>query len=189
MLNDVLPHGFTVFCDDVRTEDNGKQILIGVYGNDMVVGQFPHSQPLCGLTTLIIPAAMKLSNNVFRLYQNADLIFELAAKGDQIEAKRAQIHAATDEVPWPGQDVLPPDEDRVKIGAIKIGFRIDPANFDGPCALRARWDIGSQVIRAGSLMVVSRNDVEQRKQALILAAEKTLLKSSQTKRSARRRST
>lgn len=30
-----------VFCDDIRREINGKDILIGVYGSDMVIPSFP----------------------------------------------------------------------------------------------------------------------------------------------------
>tara|TARA_R110001606_G_scaffold188662_1_gene336516 strand:- start:852 stop:1319 length:468 start_codon:yes stop_codon:yes gene_type:complete len=35
-----------VVCDDVRVEDNGKIILIGVYAGDIVVPQFPADIPL-----------------------------------------------------------------------------------------------------------------------------------------------
>ena len=30
-----------VICDDVRREDNGKHILVGVYGADIVPGALP----------------------------------------------------------------------------------------------------------------------------------------------------
>src|SRR4051812_47095352 len=30
-----------LICDDIRTENTGKQILIGVYGDDIIVGMFP----------------------------------------------------------------------------------------------------------------------------------------------------
>lgn len=30
-----------VFCDDIRREDNGKAILIGVYTNDLIPGTLP----------------------------------------------------------------------------------------------------------------------------------------------------
>lgn len=35
-----------VFCDDIRQEGNGKHILIGVYGNDLVPGSLPATFPL-----------------------------------------------------------------------------------------------------------------------------------------------
>ena len=36
----------TVFCDDVRTENNGKHIIIGAYGSDMVPGTMPSTFPI-----------------------------------------------------------------------------------------------------------------------------------------------
>lgn len=36
----------TVFCDDIRTENNGKHILIGVYGSDLVPGAMPSAFPI-----------------------------------------------------------------------------------------------------------------------------------------------
>ena len=35
-----------IFCDDIRVEDNGKFILIGVYGSDLVPGRMPNQFPL-----------------------------------------------------------------------------------------------------------------------------------------------
>jgi hypothetical protein len=32
---------YVVVCDDIRREDNGKEILIGVYSGDILVGKFP----------------------------------------------------------------------------------------------------------------------------------------------------
>jgi hypothetical protein len=32
---------FALFCDDIRNETNGKQILIGVYTGDILISQFP----------------------------------------------------------------------------------------------------------------------------------------------------
>jgi hypothetical protein len=37
---------FTVFCDDIRKEESGKDILIGVYGSDLVVDKLPATIPL-----------------------------------------------------------------------------------------------------------------------------------------------
>lgn len=34
------PSGFVIFCDDVRTEANGKFIYIGIYGGDILIS--PH---------------------------------------------------------------------------------------------------------------------------------------------------
>ena len=36
-----------ILCDDVRKEDNGKILLIGVYSSDILVRQFPFKKNLC----------------------------------------------------------------------------------------------------------------------------------------------
>lgn len=39
---------YTIICDDVRKEDNGKILLLGVYPENIVVPQFPFKMPsLC----------------------------------------------------------------------------------------------------------------------------------------------
>lgn len=38
--------GFAIFCDDIRFENNGKAILIGVYSEDLVPGVLPQVIPL-----------------------------------------------------------------------------------------------------------------------------------------------
>jgi hypothetical protein len=40
------PSGYTIFCDDVRHENTGKQILIGVYNGDLVVESLPALLPV-----------------------------------------------------------------------------------------------------------------------------------------------
>jgi len=42
------PSGYTIFCDDIRYEVNGKVALNGVYGGDIVVAELPTTLPqLC----------------------------------------------------------------------------------------------------------------------------------------------
>lgn len=36
-----------IICDDVRREDNGKEILIGVYTGDMIFAQLPGTMRAC----------------------------------------------------------------------------------------------------------------------------------------------
>jgi hypothetical protein len=42
-----ISHKYTLMCDDVRREDNGKLLLIGVYQDTILVPQFP---TMMGLT-------------------------------------------------------------------------------------------------------------------------------------------
>lgn len=36
IINPSLPHGFVIFCDDVREEVSGKTTIVGAYGQDLV---------------------------------------------------------------------------------------------------------------------------------------------------------
>jgi hypothetical protein len=40
-----ITHKYTIICDDVRREDNGKMMLIGVYNDKIVVPQIPFQLP------------------------------------------------------------------------------------------------------------------------------------------------
>ena len=188
MSSKIVPNGFTLFCDDVRTENNGKHILIGVYGADMVVGQFPFAQPLWVVTELVIPAKMKLRSHTFRLFRNSDTLIETATQDEQIDKRRTQVHAESESVPWPGQDIPPPGEEVTKTGSLKLIFRIERVAFEEPCALRARWDIGDQIIKAGSLRVVSQRDVEQRNKALSLLVNQDSVASAKKRETRKRKS-
>ncbi len=46
-----ITHKFTIMCDEVRQENNGKLLLIGVYQDAMLVSQFPVVLP--GLTFMM----------------------------------------------------------------------------------------------------------------------------------------
>lgn len=46
-MPDEIISSSVVICDDIRQETNGKQILIGVYGNAVIVPSMPFSIPLC----------------------------------------------------------------------------------------------------------------------------------------------
>lgn len=39
-------HKYTLLCDDVRREDNGKLIILGLYFGVITVPQFPATLPL-----------------------------------------------------------------------------------------------------------------------------------------------
>lgn len=48
-----------IVCDDLRREDNGKELLIGVYSGSILVGAFPQVLVLCFWVPLMIPASGK----------------------------------------------------------------------------------------------------------------------------------
>lgn len=59
-------HGFVIFCDDIRFENNGKAILIGVYSEDLVPGILPQVLPLSFWVKLngVMDSNLKLKLNI-----------------------------------------------------------------------------------------------------------------------------
>jgi hypothetical protein len=45
IISPSTPGGYSIFCDDIRQENNGKQILIGLYTGDMLIDAFPIQLP------------------------------------------------------------------------------------------------------------------------------------------------
>lgn len=59
------PNNFVIFCDSVRQEANGKFILVGCYGEAMVVQGFPYSAQLAMFLTLYhLPERINLTSEV-----------------------------------------------------------------------------------------------------------------------------
>lgn len=44
---------FTIYCDDVRQELSGKSTMVGVYGNEMYVAEFPAVLPTFSIVTSV----------------------------------------------------------------------------------------------------------------------------------------
>lgn len=65
------PHGFTLFCDDIRQEVGGKQTLVGVYNAIIYVfGDFPTVIPKLAFSThyrepASLPVASTLTCSIF----------------------------------------------------------------------------------------------------------------------------
>jgi hypothetical protein len=52
----------TIVCDDVRIENNGKEILIGVYNGTVIVDSVPTLLPTFGIRILVKPTEIREYN-------------------------------------------------------------------------------------------------------------------------------
>lgn len=57
----------TIICDDIRREDNGKEILIGVFNDTVVTDQTPTM-----LATFAVRFLMKVDNNINDIFGQID---------------------------------------------------------------------------------------------------------------------
>lgn len=82
---------YAIICDDVRREDNGKFILIGVYGSSILLPHFPASLTLCALIALDV-------------LEPGEFSFEMRIKF----GRRLLLHGQAEvEVDKPGLSLLP----------------------------------------------------------------------------------
>jgi hypothetical protein len=111
------PHGFCIFCEDIRQEINAKQTLVGVFpGGDLnVLGTLP-----AGIGKFCISVAYRQ-----RLTDALEpIIFEVHMPGDDDDKPTARAEASLEEV----AAKLPPaapDIDDPFIG-MGLGFEFNP---------------------------------------------------------------
>ena len=144
------PHGFTVFCDDVREELHGKTSLIGCYGNDLqFVGKYP----------LILP---KLAFQIFARFPVDRPTPELALcvffPGDSDD--KPTIEGPLPPIPPEMQDAKPPTNPPKKITdfepshLLRFHFGISPARINSDGYIKVRLKYGTEIIRLGTLQIV-----------------------------------
>jgi hypothetical protein len=68
---------FTLYCDDVRREDSGKGMFIGVYSEDMLVPEFPVFLPNFVIYTAVWTTHDRpFEKLIFRVLRDEELISE-----------------------------------------------------------------------------------------------------------------
>ncbi|MCM8742381.1 DUF6941 family protein [Pseudomonas koreensis] len=82
---------YSIFCDDIRNEVNGKISLMGIFGNLMYLPEFPAVLPkLCAVLTVNTSKDRPLQSVSFRGIMDENVIFEMALDAGQIEQMRQQ---------------------------------------------------------------------------------------------------
>jgi len=93
---------YIIVCDDVRREDNGKIILIGIYLPDMAVPQIPFAMPT--LTFFLVLDSDRPGNFPFRM------------KLEHLESGKALVEGmGAIPINVPGQVVMP-----IKMGNVQF---------------------------------------------------------------------
>jgi hypothetical protein len=145
------PSGYSIFCDDARQEDNGKQILIGVYSADMLVESFP----------VLLP-----SFRVLVQYQNeSDLPVRLVITAPGESDGDLRIFEA--EVPR--EDIA-----KVKVSpdnldpfvALNLSAAFTPLVLTHPGRIKVRAYRGDDEVRLGTLRIRLRAEWQEEQRAL-----------------------
>lgn len=151
-IEDTHRKGWSLFCDDVRAEVTGKQILIGVYGTHLFVQKFPHEMSrLVVFTRLMGDAGDPLKSLALKIYRDAAVIAELRLEN---------VADIKDPGPLPfdrEQVIFPPGESDARRfsfgGVVEIGRK--ELLFERPTSLWVRFNTERGFVRAGSLRVVA----------------------------------
>jgi hypothetical protein len=128
-----------IVCDDIRREDNGKEILIGVYSAGIVAPQFPVALALSFWMQFVASSAANLLEVEFRLMGGEDTQF-WAIKAQVAVAKAGLGSLGIGQVPvmlqiptvlqlqmkLPGQDWRPVGEISAEKG--QLSFLRPPAH-------------------------------------------------------------
>ena len=145
IINPNAPGGYSIFCDDIRHEINGKTTHVGVYNGHLIVaGSLPVTLPqICVAITLrLLPPAdpVKPIVKIFRS-DEPDPLFTFEA---EIEPMEAQL------IPSPLPNLEPDSVTFIQMG---VTAQIQGLVINGPCALKVRAFIGDDEVRLGSLQI------------------------------------
>lgn len=137
------PYGYTLFCDDIRYEINGKLTLAGVYASDMI---FPNDFPVT------LPKLCLRISYFERPHESTDPIqVRVYVPGDpadmpsfKVDIPREQINALPIPTPEPDLEQM-----------IAIIFHMEAAGMviKEPGAIRVRAYRGDTEVRLGSMTV------------------------------------
>lgn len=139
-----VPGGYTIFCDDVREERNGKRIYVGVYSADMIIhGSAPTALPKL---TLVICYSERPSQIGPAVTLKVYLPDKSGADREtlSIELPIEQMKAT----PTPA-DVADADKRLTSIFVLELS----PCVIEAPGFVRVRAHRDGKVLKLGSLRV------------------------------------
>lgn len=136
----------TIFCDDVRHELNGKVSLMGVYGGDMYVTDFPVTLPkICSFFELHIPPT--LENN------SADAVISVMKGAEKVGAVTLNIPPVSTEEPRHGK----PYAFKRALGIMEF----PSITFSEPTLMEVVAQVDGQSVVAGRLWVTTFPQAEE----------------------------
>lgn len=141
------PFGYTIFCDDVRYETNGKVTLVGVFSEDMrIAAQFPIALPKFVISFMYMERPGESDDPLeLRVYLPGDPDDQPSIKAPLAEddTKRLRSHQL--------RDPSPEVDGRV---AFRNNVELSPLFLIQPGKIKVRMLRGDEEIKLGTLTVV-----------------------------------
>jgi len=138
------PYGFTIFCDDIRFEQNGKRSLIGVYTGELIV---------FGSPPVALPQFAMVVNYFERPGESTEPV-EIGILASWRPEPLFKIILPVDEmrkIPLPSD----PEADDPVIGGV-WNLNIPNLQLPQPGRIKVRARRGESEVRLGSLLVSFR---------------------------------
>jgi hypothetical protein len=148
------PHGYTLFCDDVRQEKSGKMIHIGVYGRDLLTyGDFPVALPkFCFVVSVVVP--------VEKRDMTVGMSFRIYIPGDKEDEPSFVFETDSTPLPPPDPELLKkrPEHFSILEGPIlaraNFNFTVSPMILREPGTIKVRGIFNTgDVVYLGALHV------------------------------------
>ncbi|WNH52584.1 DUF6941 family protein [Stenotrophomonas oahuensis] len=137
-----------IFCDDLRHEDSGKLLIIGMYGEEMGVPAFPLQLPVFTiLVSASTPADEPFKSLEVKVYFGEEEIASRAAPPEAI----AQLSAASAESAMPL--MAPSPRGGYVTNRWRVNVQLAPFVVSRPGVLRVRVVTESEEIPAGGLRI------------------------------------
>lgn len=143
-------YGNAVFCDDIRTEIDGKSSLIGVYTNQMFVhGDFPVTLPKFAFSITFVQKKKIFDPNVgIRIFLPQDPDDAPSIQADMGEHSEGAVLA---NIPRPNFP-MPPESDQAVV-ALRANLIFAPLVIAQPGAIKVRIARRGDLVRLGGLYV------------------------------------
>jgi hypothetical protein len=143
-LSPTSPYGYTIFCDDLRREVNGKAIYIGVYAGAIVVPFVP-----IGLTSLVAMVTYRE-----RPGESTDpVVIKIFIPNNTEDNPSVTVDLAMDEHRKAQRDASPGLEDGDRFISVEIPIMVSPFLISSEGFVRVRAYRGDEEIKLGSLRV------------------------------------
>jgi hypothetical protein len=135
------PFGFTIFCDDVRQENNGKFFFVGVYTTELIIfGQAP----------MLLPTFATFINYLERPGESVDPVkLKIFIPGLAEPFWEVDLDVA----PMRNTPLSPPMEGEDRAIRMSIPLKFSPFPINGEGLIKVRAYRGNDEIRLGTIAV------------------------------------
>ncbi len=128
------------YCDDIRHENTGKMILVGVYSSTMYVASYPTTLPkLCISIRAVTPADTPFEKVVMRIYRDEELLLEVPADPDRLMVNSLEDAKSSGS--------------NTGVQALQFLATISPFQLTNDCVIRVKAETESEELRCPVLKV------------------------------------